>query len=620
MPINIYNKEFKNWLKGVLGLNTAQTALCDHISDKLDEDLIDIPPLELKQFFICLDLNKISLLRTQQTGFKQWSCSHDKCKILMERFVNNHVQKQDLKFKWEETTSSGSIGEPNTDNQEEDLKWKVMKLYMHIDKDEAIENYTSLKSLDIARVIKLMRSCKLFFPDGSAEPYEKVLEWRNKLMHSPDNMMKEDETQEIIKWTKALLDCLDITEKTYYKDAIAGLEDIAKKDFVIKCQSEESKTIRAKVKEAKTVADELYKNITDDEQLRTSKRVLDILENIGGFGITANEGLVYKQAEYKSKIKEVFEQKSVTIELDKAECDKESEDFKKLDVLQQHTGQNLQEVKKEIERLEPEEMVDKINNLDKELESKKLEEVQLIRLKKDKEEAAKTIVHLQNKVRKLEKEKIVKEIEVQRYKNENETLKECTSVVEESRDEPQFQQTIDTLPEEIGNERGGHISNQSQIESKYAEDDIQQYINGNTEKEDDSNLDENDKFFMDEIHSRPNGDEPQFQQTIDTLPKEIGIERDGHVLEGIYAEDIQQYINGYPEQEDDLNMDENYKFFMNEIPSRPNGDYIDTIHKEWWGDYKRLEEDRNYMQWLFPIREKSCNRHSQELFPHEIQI
>jgi hypothetical protein len=27
------------------------------------------------------------------------------------------------------------------------------------------------------------------------------------------------------------------------------------------------------------------------------------------------------------------------------------------------------------------------------------------------------------------------------------------------------------------------------------------------------------------------------------------------------------------------------------------GDYIDNIHKEWWGDYKRLEEDQMYMHW-----------------------
>ncbi|XP_060579823.1 opioid growth factor receptor-like protein 1 [Ruditapes philippinarum] len=303
-------------------------------------------------------------------------------------------------------------------------------------------------------------------------------------MHSPDNMMKEDEIQEMMKWTKALLDCLDITEKTYYKDAIAGLEDIAKKDFVIKYQSEESKNILANVKEAKTFADELHKNIEDDEQLRTSKRLLDMLESIGCFGITENKGLEYKQAEYKSKIKEVFEQKSVTIELDKAECDEESEDFKELDVLQQHTKQTLQEVEVVIKRPESEEMEVRINSLNKELESKKSQEVQLIRLKKDSEESAKTIEHLQNEVKSLEKENIVIDIE---------------------------------------------------------------------------------------------------------------------------------------EQEDDLNLDENYKFFMNEIPSRPNGDYIDTIHKEWWGDYKRLEEDRNYMQWLFPIRGKCCDRPYQELFPHEIQ-
>jgi hypothetical protein len=178
MPIDIYDKEFQNWLKGVFGLNTTRNALCEHIFDKLDEDLKDIPPSELKQFFICLNLNGISRLRTQRKGGKQWGCSHDKCKILMERFVNNHEQKNVLKLKWKETTLSESIGKLNPENQAEDFNWKVMKLYMHLDKDEAIENYTSLKCLDISRVIKTMRSCKLFFPDGSLEPYDKVI---NKL-------------------------------------------------------------------------------------------------------------------------------------------------------------------------------------------------------------------------------------------------------------------------------------------------------------------------------------------------------------------------------------------------------------------------------------------------------
>jgi hypothetical protein len=71
--------------------------------------------------------------------------------------------------------------------------------------------------------IQILISRRLFI---SRSQFFQVLESRNKLMHSPDNIMKEEETQEIIKWSRVLLGCLDITEKTYYKDAIAELEDV----------------------------------------------------------------------------------------------------------------------------------------------------------------------------------------------------------------------------------------------------------------------------------------------------------------------------------------------------------------------------------------------------------
>jgi hypothetical protein len=33
----------------------------------------------------------------------------------------------------------------------------------------------------------------------------------------------------------------------------------------------------------------------------------------------------------------------------------------------------------------------------------------------------------------------------------------------------------------------------------------------------------------------------------------------------------------------------NYDFYMNKIPSNPDGDYIDNIHKNWFGKYVKLE-------------------------------
>jgi len=50
------------------------------------------------------------------------------------------------------------------------------------------------------------------------------------------------------------------------------------------------------------------------------------------------------------------------------------------------------------------------------------------------------------------------------------------------------------------------------------------------------------------------------------------------------------------------------------------GDYIDNIHEQWWGDYRHLEWNHSYIQWLFPIRERGLNPHAQELQLHEAKV
>ncbi len=54
-------------------------------------------------------------------------------------------------------------------------------------------------------------------------------------------------------------------------------------------------------------------------------------------------------------------------------------------------------------------------------------------------------------------------------------------------------------------------------------------------------------------------------------------------------------------------LGDNLRFFRNEIPSRPDGDLIEDIHKNWWGDYFRLEHHHHFVQWLFPLREVGVN-------------
>ena len=84
------------------------------------------------------------------------------------------------------------------------------------------------------------------------------------------------------------------------------------------------------------------------------------------------------------------------------------------------------------------------------------------------------------------------------------------------------------------------------------------------------------------------------------------------------SRDITQYLEGYPTQRDNPALNDNLRFYSNQIPSRPDGALIERIHAEWWGDYRRLEVHHGYIQWLFPLREEGMNSQIHPLQPHEI--
>jgi len=71
--------------------------------------------------------------------------------------------------------------------------------------------------------------------------------------------------------------------------------------------------------------------------------------------------------------------------------------------------------------------------------------------------------------------------------------------------------------------------------------------------------------------------------------------------------------------EDDSTVDTNYQFYSSNISSQPDGDYIDNIHKNWWGNTQQLEVHHGYIQWLFPIREHGMNYQCPPLQKHEIE-
>lgn len=83
--------------------------------------------------------------------------------------------------------------------------------------------------------------------------------------------------------------------------------------------------------------------------------------------------------------------------------------------------------------------------------------------------------------------------------------------------------------------------------------------------------------------------------------------------------DIADYRAGYPNASQNKRIDDNYKFYTNNLSSHPDGDCIDNIHKKWYGDYRRLEYHHGYIQWLFPIQEKGLNWSAEPLQKHEIE-
>ncbi|TFL01788.1 opioid growth factor receptor conserved region-domain-containing protein [Pterulicium gracile] len=83
--------------------------------------------------------------------------------------------------------------------------------------------------------------------------------------------------------------------------------------------------------------------------------------------------------------------------------------------------------------------------------------------------------------------------------------------------------------------------------------------------------------------------------------------------------DVQEFLDGYPDVPDDKRKSANLKFYSNEQRCSPDNMLIDEIHDDWVGEYQLLEQRHGYIQWLFPIQEHGMNYQSQPLQKHELQ-
>ena len=83
---------------------------------------------------------------------------------------------------------------------------------------------------------------------------------------------------------------------------------------------------------------------------------------------------------------------------------------------------------------------------------------------------------------------------------------------------------------------------------------------------------------------------------------------------------MEEYRHGYPNfQPLPSNANKNLLFYSNAMASQPNGATITEMHAQWAADYDRLESHHGYIQWLFPLRERSrFNAQAQVLQPQEM--
>jgi hypothetical protein len=62
--------------------------------------------------------------------------------------------------------------------------------------------------------------------------------------------------------------------------------------------------------------------------------------------------------------------------------------------------------------------------------------------------------------------------------------------------------------------------------------------------------------------------------------------------------DILQFLQGYPDDEDDSTEARNLQFYKNQRRCQPDELLVDEIHERWTGRYDILETRHGYIQWL----------------------
>lgn len=122
----------------------------------------------------CLKDNKVKHLQTKTRKQQYWGCEHDSCEKIFKELRGNHRANNKLEFKKRSHNSSINSTKDNAEKESVDDVWEIGRLYTYSESAEEERFSNTLEGLDIAKIIKLMRACKLFEFDGCDPIYDGV--------------------------------------------------------------------------------------------------------------------------------------------------------------------------------------------------------------------------------------------------------------------------------------------------------------------------------------------------------------------------------------------------------------------------------------------------------------
>ncbi|XP_058236557.1 uncharacterized protein si:ch211-91p5.3 isoform X2 [Hemibagrus wyckioides] len=200
------DENYKHWLQAAESLYILRSHIREFVGNETETFHKSLR--EKLKNVICT--SKCSLLKCSPKQKQLPIC--DKCKPWKDAILQNHKHKG-IDIPWNNC-------QPYlwpTD------KWEVAKVYMI----RGVKNHRSFDDFDISSILNFMYHCKHFEAFAEGQNLTKVINVRNKVMHSPDFTLKKEEMDECINNVQELAN-------TFIKYA-PGLKTISKQIKQFKC-------------------------------------------------------------------------------------------------------------------------------------------------------------------------------------------------------------------------------------------------------------------------------------------------------------------------------------------------------------------------------------------------